>query len=61
MEEQQQQEVASFAFTEEGSKAIADLTAAGATFTFILCTGITSQTFVKINFGDAWKSIAVGQ
>jgi len=60
MEEAEQQEAATFSFTEEGSKALADLATEGASFTLILCTGITSQTFVKINYGDAWKSVAVG-
>jgi hypothetical protein len=57
--EEQQQESAAFAFTEEGTKALAELE--GAATTLILCTGITSQTFARINFSDAWKSIAVGQ
>lgn len=50
-----------FTLNEDGTKALADLTAAGTAATLILCAGITSQTLVRINFGEAWKNIGVGE
>lgn len=46
-------------FNEEGLKLLAGLTKE--TVSVILCAGITSQTMARINYGEAWKAIGVGQ
>jgi len=59
--EEQEQTEGVFALNEEGTKALSDLSAAGIAVTLFLCTGITSQTLVRINFGETWKNIGAGQ
>lgn len=53
--EEQTSKTCQFVFTQAGKQALSSKT------TLIVCAGITSQTFARINFGESWQKVADGQ